>query len=136
MMAGRYSTDHHSRYWSPENRLGYCKASTCDGILGTLEHMLVICPELEPIRSRLRQMMIQKSSQCSILYTCILEILSAPPDILYQFLLDPLGLPKIREIVGKGGAQYLNLIYYMSRTYVFYLHRQYRISRNKWFPRA
>ena len=65
---------------------------------------------------------------------CILEILSAPPDIIYQFLLDPLGLPKIREIIGNGGAQYLNLIYYMSQTYVFYLHRQYLILRNMWFP--
>ena len=132
MMTGRYPTDYLSRRWNPGNRTGYCKASTCEETLGTLEHILLFCPELEPTRCRMRQMMIKKSSQCNILYLLILGVLIAPPAYLYQFLLDPLGLPQFRQLVSTGGSAYLNLIFYMTRTYVFFIHRQYLMSRNKW----
>ena len=54
MLSGQYSTDHHRRWWSPQNPQGHCRLCTAPPgqppPLGTLSHQLLHCPSLQPAR--------------------------------------------------------------------------------------
>ena len=43
MILGRFRSEDLCKYWTPNNKLGYCLASTCSEIVGDLEHILVVC---------------------------------------------------------------------------------------------
>ena len=60
MLSGRYRTDYMKRHWSTENKDGFCTAQTCQKTLGTLEHLLVVCPAVETIRSKMKVVMLEK----------------------------------------------------------------------------
>ena len=49
ILSGRYRTEALSRHWSG-NIGGYCAMSTCDKVVGDLEHLLLACPALEETR--------------------------------------------------------------------------------------
>ena len=52
MISGRYRTEELTKHWTPSNRQGYCLADTCDGVAGSLKHILVECPVLQDARNR------------------------------------------------------------------------------------
>ena len=57
MLSGRYATDRHSRHWT-SNTEGYCSLPSCSdmAVVGSLEHMLLHCPSLIPVRNNLAQL--------------------------------------------------------------------------------
>ena len=60
MLSGRYRTDYMKRHWSTENKDGFCTAQTCQKTFGTLEQLLVVCPAVETIRSKMKVVMLEK----------------------------------------------------------------------------
>ena len=62
MVSGRFRSEYLCRHWS-DNRLGFCEADTCVGVVGDLEHLLEHCPALAAERERLWHMFFDKSVQ-------------------------------------------------------------------------
>ena len=59
MISGRYRTEYLSRHWT-SNNLGHCHLATCVGVVGDLEHLLVTCPGLATVRSRMWDMILTR----------------------------------------------------------------------------
>ena len=133
MMSGRYKSDYMCRHWTPGNKCGQCLYPTCRDtnppILGTLEHLLVYCPFHETIRQRLFVMFMDKAAPIPELYKFIRDIISNPPKV-FQFLMEPLAFPLIRKMLSSQDVQ--AMVYYMTRTFAFCIHRERMISLGKW----
>ena len=86
MVSGRYRTEMLCRFWSPTNT-GHCLAQTCHQVEEDLEHLLIKCPALQPVRQRLQNLWTIKASQLPELHTLILKVLSSPPDQQLRFIL-------------------------------------------------
>ena len=134
MISGRYRTEQLCRYWST-NRSGHCLASTCQFVLGDLEHLLVHCPALQPTRSRLRNLWKVKAEQYSSLSSLMERVLDSPPKTQVQFILDPCGFPEIITLGQEFGNELLSQVFYLTRTYAFYLHKQKLVLTGMW-PQA
>ena len=93
---------------------------------GTLEHLLVICPALSTLRERLYQMWLEKSVMFPVLHATIKAVLSSAAPTIVQFVLEPLAFPPIYEEVLKIGDQFVKQLSYLTRTFAFYMDRQYK----------
>ena len=87
MISGRYRTEMLCRFWST-NRSGYCLSPTCHQVDGDLEHLLIVCPALEHIRSRLHSLWCLKTVDCPPLHNLIISVLGSAPVIQVMFILD------------------------------------------------
>ena len=125
MVSGRYRTDMLCRHWN-NNRSGYCRATNCKQIPGTLEHLLVTCPALSSVRERLYQMWLEKSVMFPVLHATIQSVLSSAAPTIVQFVLEPLAFPSIFEEFLKLGNQFAQQLSYLTRTFAFYMDRQYK----------
>ena len=61
-------------------------------------------------------------------------ILSSTPNIQTQFVLDPGVFPDVIILGQTYGRPFLDHIFYLTRTYAFYLHRQRLIKLGRWPP--
>ena len=119
------------KHWS-NNRNGYCLADTCSQVVGNLEHILVLCPTLEAVRSRLRNMWLFKSLQLPALHCLLRRVLSAPPAVQVQFILDPCTTEEIVQMWEAYGQPLLEHVFYLCRAYAYYIHRQKLILLGRW----
>ena len=94
MATGRYRTEVLCRFWS-DNRSGYCRAPSCTQTLGTLEHLLVVCPALDRVRQRLYTMWLEKSVMFPTLHATIRNVLVSNERTILQFILEPLVFPDL-----------------------------------------
>ena len=94
--------------------------------------MLIICPSLKPTRDRLLNFLHERSLFCPHLNKIILDILSSNPQTQTQFFLDPCHIPSISDICVSMGFDMLSHIYYLTRTFVYYMHRAKMISQGRW----
>ena len=131
MISGRYHSDYLARHWT-SNKLGHCLMDTCPGVIGTIEHLLIVCPSLSVVRGRLRNMILTKTKVLVPLCNFIFNVFMAPPETQTQFFLEPLAFPQIRELCEIYGKIILSLIFYCVRTYVYYIHRQKQILAGNW----
>ena len=97
MISGRFRTEYLSRHWT-NNKQGHCQLETCSQTVGNLEHLLISCPGLELVRSRMREMMLCRTRKLIPLNVFIARILESPPAIQLQFLLEPLAFNAITNI--------------------------------------
>ena len=125
MASGRFRTDMLCRYWS-HNRSGSCRSPSCHETPGTLEHILVSCPSLASTRERLYQMWLDKSVMFPALHSTIREVLSSTPETIVQFVLEPLAFSLILADVRTHGDHYIQQLSYMTRTFAFYMQREYK----------
>ena len=125
MVSGRYRSDMLCRHWS-SNRTGSCRAPTCSGIPGTLEHLLVSCPALGTTRERLYQMWLERTVMFPGLHQSIRNILEADPTDIVQFILEPLAFPLILADYQTHGSHYAQQLSYLTRTFAFSIHQQYQ----------
>ena len=132
MVSGRYRTEKLVRHWSPKNRQGYCLLDSCHSIVGSLEHMLTVCPGLEPVRCRMKRLYLEKTAALVPLKTLVFEALNSTPDIQLQFILDPMAFDHVKSLSCLYGPTIANTLYYCSRTYVYYLHREKAKLLNQW----
>ena len=131
MASGRYRTEALSRFWT-ENRQGLCLAPTCDSVVGDLEHMLIHCPALHTARLNLLEMWRDRTAVLPPLHTYIMQILSSPPPTIMRFILDPSALPPIVELYQRYGKCVLDIVFYITRTLAYGLHRKKLIILGKW----
>ena len=61
MVSGRYRTDYLARHWT-SNKNGFCILNTCHEVVGDLKHMLILCPGLSQVRTRMRQMFLSRQA--------------------------------------------------------------------------
>ena len=99
------------RHWS-DNRSGFCRSPSCYQVLGTLEHLLIDCPGLEPAQARLYQMWLIKSAQYFIS-----TVLISSPVVKVQFVLEPLAFPEIVEMFQLYGKPLVDHVAYLTRTF-------------------
>ena len=134
MISGRYRSDDLCKYWSLSNKLGHCLAPTCQGagVVGDLEHILVECPALHETRERLKQLWLDRSKQSPAFYQMINMVLSSPPSVQVQFILDPTVFDGTAMLAEIYGYPFLSHVHYLTKTYAYYLHHQRLIVLDKW----
>ena len=108
------------------------KLSITNCITGSLEHMLTVCPGLEPVRCRMKRLYLEKTAALVPLKTLVCEALNSTPDIQLQFILDPMAFDHVKSLSCLYGPTIANTLYYCSRTYVYYLHREKAKLLNQW----
>ena len=125
MISGRYRTDMLCRHWNSSNRSGYCKSSLCDKIPGTLEHIIASCPALKSVRERLFSKWLHDTVMFPSLHSTIRSVLAAGESQITQFVLEPLTFPEIMADIQNAGPHYIAQLMYLTRTFAFYIHRDY-----------
>ena len=131
MISGRFRTEYLSRHWT-NNKQGHCQLDTCLETVGDLEHLLISCPALAPVRTRMRETILTRTMKLIPLNAFILRILVSSPAIQLQFFLEPLAFIEIVNLCDIYGQTVLDLVYYCVRTYVYYVHRQKQIMLGLW----
>ena len=122
MASGRYRCEALTSYWSTTK--GYCLAPSCTNKRGDIEHLLLRCPALDGIRQKMMQMWKEKTeTQYPDLYAVISQILVSSPSYMVHFLLYPCSFPEIITLGQKHGGEIIDHINYITRTYVYYLHK-------------
>ena len=129
MVSGRYRTETLCRYWS-DNKGGYCRAPTCYQTPGTLEHLLIICPALDIVRERLYTMWLENSVMYPALHSTIRDVLESDVETKVQFILEPLAFTQVAASAKMHGARFIQQLAYLTRTFAFYMHREYDKHKN------
>ena len=125
MISGRFRTEALCRHWST-NRSGYCRAPTCNQVYGTLEHLLVSCPALVSVRERMYTMWLERTVMFPSLHATIRDILVSDENQKVQFILEPLAFPEIFKSFKIHGNRFLGQLSYLTRTFAFYIDKEYR----------
>ena len=101
-------------------------------MIGDLEHLLLHCPALQDARENLQQMWLSKSSILSPLHDFVSQVLESPTQNKMKFILDPTSLPEIVRLWQIFGQQVLDIVFYLTRTFAYVLHRKKLILVEKW----
>ena len=131
MISGRYRTEALTRHWS-EKGDGYCSLVTCDRVVGDLEHLLVGCPALQSIRNNMFDLWEQKLSGCDPLYQLFQKMRSGPPEAMSCFLLNPAANPELIHLNQTFGPNMFENALYLTRTFVYSIHREKLKLTGKW----
>ena len=131
MLSGRYRSEFFTRHFKA-NRSGFCTSATCENVNGTLEHILMSCPAYNVTREEQFNLCLSKTVMFPHLHGFIKEILHADEDTKTQFFLEPMAFQVIRQECSNHGLHYLGTISYLSRSFVFSIHREFikRINNN------
>ena len=132
MISGRYRSEDLCKHWTPSNKNGFCLADTCSQVKGDLVHILVVCPALQVVRDRLTKLWLDRTASLPALYHLLCSVLSSTPSVQVQFILDPSLFPGIFTLWESHGQPLLDHVYYLTRTYAYYLHREKLISLGRW----
>ena len=126
MLSGRYVTDFRSRHFNLSNKTGACRLCPFSPGLpappGTLEHMLLLCPTLQPAYTRAAQLWTDHLAARPWLQPVVLQYTLGTPQSSLKFLLDPASLPAV-----VSAAQcYGNIVYtdchQLGRVWCFSVH--------------
>ena len=131
MISGRYRTEKLCRFWT-ENKNGYCLATSCDQVVGDLQHLLLHCPALDIARNNMLEMWLQKAAQYPLLHTLVSQVIQGTDKLKMTFILDPTAIPAIDHLITSYGIQVLDLVCHMAMTYVYVLHRKKLIITGRW----
>ena len=94
--------------------------------------MLVLCPGLEHVRNRLHSLWCLKTVNCPSLHNVIIRILGSSPGTLLKFLLCSNSFPEIIHLTQTLGQEIMDRVMYLTRTWVFALHRQKMKLLGRW----
>ena len=94
--------------------------------------MLIICPALQPTRDRLVKFWRDKTLPYPALAKIMSEVLSSTPQGLTQFILDPCLVPAILALCNQHGKELFDHVFYLTRTFAYYMHRAKMISLGRW----
>ena len=112
--------------------MGYCLSSTCAMVKGDLVHMLTTCPALHQTRAKLVSFWLTKTIPYPPLNSLIILILSSPPNTQAQFIVNPCSLTAVADLYRSLGDRILTHIYYLVRTFAYYMHRAKMLSLGRW----
>ena len=131
MLSGRYRTEALRRHWSVYSD-GFCSLPTCYKTLGDLEHILLFCPALEPIRIRFYSIWNQKLQHFPPLLELFLSLRNATSHYVMVFLLDPSANSDVIRLTQQHGSWVLQNVIYLTRTYVYNIHKERLILSGEW----
>ena len=94
--------------------------------------MLTSCPALNHTRAQLISFLMDKSRPCPPLLQIVTDIFHSSPLTQVQFLLDPCHIPAISDLCVTMGADMLSHIFYLTRTFAYYMHRSKMLSLGRW----
>ena len=135
MLSGRYRTEALCSHWS-KNRKGICLLSPlCANTVEDLPHILSICPALSHSRHKLLQYTREYSSKLpDNLKSLLLQNCSPSNPTFSNFLLDCSTFPAVISIVQLLGAQALDHLFSVTRTWVHVIHRERMKLLGRWNP--
>ena len=135
MISGRFRTELLCSKWS-RNKSGVCLlSSACSTSPEDIQHILHSCPALEPTRVMLRSFTAEytiKFPETRELVT-ILDT-SISPELFCKWLLDCSSFPSVILAVQMNGQSILELLYHISRTWVYCLYRKRLQILGRWNP--
>ena len=76
--------------------------------------------------------LLKKSEFCPQLYHSVVDVLHSPPHTQTQFLLDPCHIPSVSDLCISLGPDLLSHVYYLTRTFAYYMHRAKMLSLGRW----
>ena len=129
-LSGRYRSNSLTKHWSNSNREGYCLAVTCDNQVETIEHILVHCKSYSDCRQRLYYLWL--NTQNTVVHNLIIEALTSDAEYLVQFILDCSVLPKVISATQAHGSEILSILFSLTRSWCFSIHRQRMKSLGRW----
>ena len=94
--------------------------------------MLFLCPSLSHQRARLFKFWIDKSQCLPDLLHIMEQIVSSPLHAKMSFVLDPCLIPAVNVLCASRGITVLTHVYYLARTFAYYMHRAKLISLGRW----
>ena len=80
----------------------------------------------------MKRLYLEKTAALVPLQKLVFEALASTPDIQLQFILDPMAFDHVRSFSRLYGPTIANTLYYCSRTYVYYLHREKAKILDQW----
>ena len=138
MLSGRYVTDHRARHWSKTNPQGFCnlcfaarknddRSNPSSMPLGSLEHLLLDCPELSNTRYDAKLLWFKYTEDKPKIRTLLIDTINSSlnnwlPDM--QVLIDPTVCPYIVRAAQYEGARIYSHVLYLSRTWCSMLHNR------------
>ena len=135
LISGRYRTEALSRHWS-DNFNGVCLLSSVCQSVGNREdvsHMLQWCPALKDTRDKLTDYTRNKVSNLdNYLQSEILLLCSVDNPSFCQFILDCSSISTVISLVQLYGSSLLSLVFEISRTWVFTIHRERLRRLGRW----
>ena len=120
MLSGRYRTAVLTKHWGT-NRRGCCPSPGCTDE-ESIEHLLVVCPYYDQYRTRLKRLWTNTKNPS--LKSLVSKALLSSTNELAQFILDASVLPQIISHVQTHGNELLHLVFYLTRTWCFKIHRE------------
>ena len=136
MVSGRYHCDSLLQHWSSKIS-GECVLPTCinSNLLDDLEHILQLCPSMQPTRDKLRdftrEYLVKNALPISI--QSIVNSFCSPQSIKFcQFLIDCSSLPCVIEAIQMYGDGIIQHFFTITRTWIFSLHRERLKLRGEW----
>ena len=131
MLSGRYRTEALSRHWSGVGG-GFCVMSTCDKVLGDLQHLLLKCPAFHDMRARFLTMWRQKLCHLEPLLDLFMRIINGPDEKHIAFLLNPSANPDLQALAQTYGSVVIEHSCYLTRTFIYNIHREKLKLTGKW----
>ena len=131
MLSGRYRTEALSRHWSGIGG-GFCAMSTCDQVVGDLEHMLVKCPAFHEMRVRFLSIWRQKLCHLKPLLDLFMRVINGPAEKHVAFLLNPSANPDLQILAQTYGYTVIEHTSYLTRTFLYNIHREKLKLLGKW----
>ena len=131
MLSGRYRTELLCSHWS-NNKSGKCLISeNCLDMIEDLEHILISCDALHQTRLKLSDY--TNNLQCKDSIKIILDKYCNPSSPNFcQFILDCSGLPEVITAVQKEGTIIHEILFDITRTWVYTLHKQRLKLLGRW----
>ena len=131
-LSGRYRTDKLLSHFSKENSV-FCELHPEDPAVGDLDHHLVLCPALQERRKVLFEYWNSITASSPPCRDIIITIMSSPVQKFMQFILDCSVLPEVITATQKHGTVIHNILFKLTRTYCYSIHRERLKKLDKWF---
>ena len=131
MLSGRYRTEYLCRHWSM-NSHGYCQAPSCKEAneVETLSHILLRCPSYELPRKKIVDLWLSTNLHC--IFKLVSDVLLGPPEVLLNFILDASTHPTVISLHQTYGDQVFSIVFHLTRTWCFYMHRERAKLLGQW----
>ena len=133
--SGRYRDDRLTRHFTP-NSTGVCLVCVADGVpdpsMGDLAHILLHCPSLSSRRSLLGKYWQERTTKSVVCRELVDSFESKSESYKMQFLLDCSTIPDILQATRVHGSEVQTLLFRMTRTFCYSLHRERLRKLDRW----
>ena len=138
MLSGRYWTQELMSNWCP-TQSKCCQAPSCSGLAlaENLDHILATCSSLNEMRQKMRKYTkdyCRSSCHQTDLETLILDFCQPDHPMFCQFLIDCSVLPQVIRLHQLHGNGIHDVLYRITRTWCFCIHRERLKILGRWSP--